>query len=236
MIEAEELSKRYEDGLLALDRLDLTVEEGEVFILLGANGAGKTTTVNLFLNFIEPSGGSARIRGIDVAEDPLRAKEHVAFVPENVVLYPTLTARQNLDFFTRLGGRKGLSRRDGYELFEEVGLAEEFYERRIGLFSKGMRQKLAIAAALAGDSAAVFLDEPTSGLDPQAAAEFLELLGRLREKGCAIFMASHDIFRARQVADRVGIMKKGKLIAVLDRDELARQDLEALYLDYMRGS
>lgn len=236
MIEAIELTKRYEDDFLALDRFTLKVAEGETFVLLGANGAGKTTAINLFLNFIDPSGGTARINGIDVVKEPLKAKEHVAFIPENVSLYPTLTARQNLDYFTRLGGGPRLSKGEYDDLLSKVGLGEERFDHRVGKFSKGMRQKLGIAIALARRSSAVFLDEPTSGLDPEAVSELMALLCDLREQGCAVLMASHDVFRARQVADRVGIMKEGRLVGTWEHQELARIELESLYLETIRSS
>jgi ABC-2 type transport system ATP-binding protein len=233
MLEAIDLTKRYEDGLLALDHLNLKVEAGETFCLLGANGAGKTTTINLFLDFIPPTDGAAHINGFEVACDPLAAKKHVAYVSENVMLYGNFTARQNLDFFARLSGRQDLSRDDYYMVLRRVGLQEKAFEQRVKQFSKGMRQKLGIAIAIVKDSPAVLLDEPTSGLDPKAAAELMALLGELRDDGKAIFMSTHDLFRAKEHADRVGIMKEGRLVMLRTREELAEEDLERLYLDYM---
>ena len=148
MLEAKDLTKQYEDGLLALDHVSFKVNEGEIFCLLGANGAGKTTTINLFLNFIDPTEGQALINGIDSARNPLDAKEHVAFVSENVMLYGNFTARQNLDYFARLGGRRNLKKEDYYEAMKRVGLQEKAFEMRLKTFSKGMRQKLGIAIAL----------------------------------------------------------------------------------------
>jgi ABC-2 type transport system ATP-binding protein len=235
MIEAVGLTKRYEDGVLALDALDLQVGRGEIYCLLGANGAGKTTTINLFLNFIEPTAGTPLLNGVDATKDPLEAKRHVAYVSENVMLYGAFTARQNLDFFARLGGRQDLKRDDYHRVMRDVGLPERAFEQRVREFSKGMRQKLGIAIAITKDSPALLLDEPTSGLDPKAGAEFLETLAALRESGKAILMSTHDIFRARQLADRVGIMKEGRKVMELTREELEYENLEALYLDYMRG-
>ena len=148
MIEAKNLSKRYEDGVLALDALNLNVKPGEIYCLLGANGAGKTTTINLFLNFIEPTSGAALLNGIDVEKDPLDAKRYVAYVSENVMLYGNFTARQNLDFFAKLGGKKSLKKDDYYRVMREVGLPERAFEQRLKEFSKGMRQKLGIAIAM----------------------------------------------------------------------------------------
>src|SRR3990172_648303 len=217
MLEATGLTKRYEDGLLALDHLDLTVNHGELFCLLGANGAGKTTTVNLFLNFIEPTEGTALVDGIDVTKEPLAAKRHLAYVSENVMLYENFTARQNLDFFAKLGGKRGLGKDDYYGVLHRVGLQEKAFEQRLKYFSKGMRQKLGIAIAILKDARNIVLDEPTNGLDPKAGAEFMALLRELRGEGRAIFMSTHHIFRAKEEADRVGIMKAGRLGTVLTR-------------------
>lgn len=234
MIKIEDLTKRYEDDVLALDHLNLTVSKGEIYCLLGANGAGKTTTINLILNFIEPTKGTAFINGIDVTKDPLAAKRHIAYVSDVVMLYPNFTARQNLDYFARLGGQKNYTKEDYYNILRRVGLQEDAFERKLKTFSKGMRQKTGLGIAIAKDSPVIILDEPTSGLDPKAADEFVHLLLELREEGKCIFMSTHDIFRTREMADYVGIMKKGSLITQLSKEELGNQDLEALYLEYMQ--
>jgi ABC-2 type transport system ATP-binding protein len=235
MLQAKDLTKRYEDGLLALDHLNLTVNAGEVFCLLGANGAGKTTTINLFLNFIEPTDGTCVVDGVDVDREPLRAKQLLAYVSENVMLYENFTARQNLDFFARLGGRPGLSKDEAYAALQRVGLQERAFEQRLKVFSKGMRQKLGIAIAIIKDAPNILLDEPTVGLDPKAGSEFMALLKGLRDEGRAIFMSTHDVFRAKEHADRVGIMKAGRLVTVRTRQELAAENLELLYLEYMEA-
>ena len=235
MISAIDLTKRYEDGVLALDHLNLTVGPGEIFCLLGANGAGKTTTINLMLDFIPPTEGTATINGIDVTSDPLEAKKYVSYLSENVMLYGNFTARQNLDFFTRLGGKKNVPREDYYDCMRRVGLPERAFEQRVKEFSKGMRQRLGIAIVIMKDAPAILLDEPTSGLDPRGGADFVETLAELRDEGKAIFMSTHDIFRARQFADRAGIMKEGRLVMVKTREELDQENLEKIYLDYMRA-
>jgi ABC-2 type transport system ATP-binding protein len=236
MIEAKSLSMRYEDNVLALDALNLQVNPGEIYCLLGANGAGKTTAINLFLDFIQPTDGQALLNKIDVTEMPLEAKKHVAYVSENVMLYANFTARQNLDYFAKLGGRRNLKKDDYYRAMKEVGLQEKAFEQRVKEFSKGMRQKLGIAIAMVKDAPALLLDEPTAGLDPKAGAEFLKTLIDLRAKGKAILMSTHDIFRSKDVADRVGIMKEGRKVMERTREELTHENLEHLYLDYMRGS
>lgn len=235
MLEADKLTKRYEDGHLALDHVSFTVSAGEVFAMLGGNGAGKTTTINLFLNFIEPTEGEACVDGIATHRDPLAAKKKLAYVSENVMLYPNFTAMQNLDFFARLGGKSNYTKDDYRRVLLRVGLQEEAHNRRLKGFSKGMRQKCGIAIAILKDAPAILLDEPTSGLDPKAAYEFIGLLESLRAEGKAILMSTHDIFRAKEVADTVGIMNRGQLVMQRSKADLVGEDLEKLYVEYMAG-
>ena len=235
MLEIEALRKVYEDGTVAVDDLALRVSGSEVFVLLGANGAGKTTTIMLILGFTEPTAGTVKILDFDVQRDPLSAKKHVAYVSENVTLYGSFTARQNLEFFTKLSGRTDVTDDELRAVFRRVGLAENAYLSRVGGFSKGMRQRLGIAIAILKNAELIVLDEPTSGLDPKGGFEFLETLRGLRSEGKAILMSSHDIFRARQIADRVGIMRNGKIIKVLEQKELESVDLEQIYLDAMKS-
>ncbi len=233
MLEAINLTKRYEDGELAVDGLTFKVKPGEIFCMFGANGAGKTTTINLFLNFIPPTSGTALIEGVDVAREPLRAKKYVSFVSENVMLYGNFTAVQNLDYFSRLAGRRNLAKKDYADVLTRVGLQKEAFDRRIKNFSKGMRQKLGIAIALVKDAPNVLLDEPTSGLDPKSGREFLEILVQMRDQGKSVFMSTHDIFRAKLMADRIGFMRKGRLVMLKTAKELAHDDLTELYIQYM---
>jgi ABC-2 type transport system ATP-binding protein len=235
MFEAANLSKRYEDGVLALDDVSFTVRRGEIYAMLGANGAGKTTAINIFLNFIEPSGGEARVDGIATHRNPLEAKQRIAYVSENVMLYQNFTALQNLDFFAKLGGKTQYTKSDYRDVLMRVGLQEEAHTKRLKGFSKGMRQKSGIAIAILKDAPAILLDEPTSGLDPQAAYEFQRLLESLRNEGKAILMSTHDIFRAKEAADTIGIMNRGKLVMQKSAKELAGEDLEKLYMQYMAG-
>lgn len=235
VLEADKLSKRYEDGVLALDELSFTIRNSEIFAMLGANGAGKTTTINLFLNFIEPTSGEARVMGIVTHKEPLLAKEQIAFVSENVMLYQNFTAIQNLDYFARLGGKKDYSRDDYRDVLLRVGLQEDAHNKRLKGFSKGMRQKCGIAIAILKDAPAILLDEPTSGLDPKAGYEFIQLLEKLKSEGKTILMSTHDIFRAREISDTVGIMNEGRLVMQAGKDELTDKDLEQLYMKYMAG-
>jgi ABC-2 type transport system ATP-binding protein len=233
MLEISSLRKVYEDGTVGVDGLDLSVKEGEIFVLLGANGAGKTSTIMLILGFTEPTEGTVTINGVDVQKDPLEAKKHVAYVSENVTLYPNFTARQNLEFFTRISGRTEVTGEEMFNTFRRVGLSKNAYLRRVGGFSKGMRQRLGIAIAILKQARLIVLDEPTSGLDPKGGYEFLQILGELKAEDRAILMSSHDIFRARSIADRVGIMRSGNIIETIQRDRLESTDLQQIYLECM---
>ena len=232
MLEAIQLSKHY-NGTKALESLDLKIEPGEVFCLLGANGAGKTTTIHLFLNFIQPSSGQARINGMDVAQEPLKTKQFLAYIPEQVMLYRNLTGLENLEYFASLSGAGRYSEDRLRRFLHDAGLPEEAADRRVGGYSKGMRQKVGIAVAMAKKARALLLDEPTSGLDPKASNEFSELLSRLSADGVAVLMATHDLFRAKESGTRVGIMKHGRLMATLPTSRLGHAELERIYLEHM---
>lgn len=232
MIEAVRLSKSF-DGVPAVDTLDLTIKAGEVFCLLGANGAGKTTTINLFLNFIPPTSGEARISGLNVVEHPVETKRKLAYIPEQVTLYRNLTGLENLRFFVRLAGAPADSDRELLEILGEAGLTATDARRRVGSYSKGMRQKVGVAITIAKKAEALLLDEPTSGLDPKAANDFAVLISNLATRGVAILMATHDLFRAKETGHRVGIMKHGRLVQVLDTETLSHTDLEQIYLRHM---
>lgn len=232
MIEARKLTKAF-NGTTAVDALDLTIKPGEVFCLLGANGAGKTTTINLFLNFTEPTSGEARISGLNVAAQPVETKKRLAYIPEQVTLYRNLTGIENLRFFSRLAGAEADSDQELLAILAQSGLTEEQARRRVGTYSKGMRQKVGIAMTVAKKAEALLLDEPTSGLDPKASNDFSTLLTDLAGRGVAILMATHDLFRAKETGHRVGIMKHGKLIEVLDTATLNHTDLEQVYLKHM---
>jgi ABC-2 type transport system ATP-binding protein len=236
MIETIELTKRYEDGLLAVDHLTFKVEPGEIFCMFGANGAGKTTTINILLDFIHPTSGTVLVEGIDVTKEPLRSKDYVSFVSENVTLYGNFTAYQNLDYFCKLAGKRKLTKADYARALESVGLQKDAFDMRTRTYSKGMRQKLGLAIAVLKDAPNILLDEPTSGLDPKSGQEFLNLLMKMRDQGKSIFMSTHDIFRAKLIADRVGFMKRGRLVMMKTRAELEGEDLTTLYVQYMDES
>ena len=218
MLEAVDLVKHYGDHE-ALKGLNLSVRPGEIYCLLGANGAGKTTTINLFLNFIEPTSGTASVGGIDVTKDPIGSKRHLAYIPEQVMLYGSLTGLENLRYFSRLGSHDHSEARYR-ELLVEAGLAAEAADKPVSAYSKGMRQKVGVAIALAKEATALLLDEPTSGLDPKASNEFSNLLLQLKDAGAAILMASHDLFRAKDTGTRIGMMREGVLLEELDAEHV----------------
>jgi ABC-2 type transport system ATP-binding protein len=233
MLEAIELSKQYGDHR-ALDGLNLKIESGEVYCLLGSNGAGKTTTINLFLNFIEPTSGRALVAGVDVANSPIEARRHLAYIPEQVGLYGQLSGFENLEYFTKLSGDAQSDDLALRSYLVRVGLAEDALDKPTSTYSKGMRQKVGIAFALSKGAKALFLDEPTSGLDPSASNEFSELIASMAADGCAVLMATHDLFRVKESGTRVGIMTKGRLVEEMLTSDVGHADLEKIYLKHMR--
>ena len=243
IIEAEGLTKKY-GTQTAVNNLALQIWEGEVFGFLGPNGAGKTTTLLMFLGLTEPTSGKVRIIGFDPAREPLRVKEKVGYLPENVGFYDDMDARQNLRFIARLNripDKVSAKKIDG--LLQEVGLFEEA-KKKVGTYSKGMRQRLGIAEVLIKEPKLIFLDEPTIGLDPDGTNRMLDLIHSLsREKNITIFLSSHLLDQVQRICDRVGIMIKGDLVAIGPIQELARKKLgvdkehytlEELYMKYFK--
>jgi ABC-2 type transport system ATP-binding protein len=235
MIEAIDLSKRYPGGKLALDALNLRVQPGEIYCLLGPKGAGKTTVINLFLGLTEPSAGRALINETDVAADPLAARRIVAFLAEGTIFYDRLTLRQNLQFFARLEGRPRAAHKDCEMLLREVGLPETSFDQKLTELGPGAIRKLGLAVAISKQAPALLLDEPLSGVDPKAAAEIVEILEGLRDQGKALLVTLQELFWVRQLADRAGFLQEGRQVLARTREELRYEDLERLYLDYTRG-
>lgn len=233
MLKSVNLTKKY-GNFTALNELNLSVNEGDIFCLLGANGAGKSTTINLFLNFISPSAGLATINGLDVSKHDKETKQLLSYIPENLMLYPNLTGLENLDFFCGLGNKR-YSKEQLKNLLLQSGLQADFMNRRVSSYSKGMRQKVGIALARAREAKVLLLDEPTSGLDPKASNEFSELLLEMKGNGVATLMATHDLFRAKETGTHIGIMKQGVLIEHFASDEVSFQDLEKMYLKHMHN-
>lgn len=228
MLIAENLTKRY-GAHTALRSLDLEVRPGEVYALLGPNGAGKTTTINCFLGFIQPDGGRAIVDGHDAAADPQGARQAIAYIPEQVNLYGWFTGAENLSYFAELAGRR-YSQPEIRAFLSEAGLQDDAHDRPVAGYSKGMRQKVGIGIALAKDAKALLLDEPTSGLDPRASHEFSALISRMCDRGVSVLMATHDIFRALDIAKRIGIMQDGILLEEIDAGTVSASDLEGRYL------
>ncbi|MGF7217229.1 ABC-2 type transport system ATP-binding protein [Spirosoma lacussanchae] len=232
MLQAIELTKQYTPNrqtIPALNALNLRVQPGDIYCLLGQNGAGKTTTINLFLGFLEPTSGQALVGGMNVTDHLSETRRLLAYLPETVMLYPNLTGLENLRFFSSLAGFH-YSTDELAGFLTTAGLQASAHTSRVGKYSKGMRQKVGIAIALAKRARVLLLDEPTSGLDPKAANEFSDILRRLSADGAAILMATHDIFRAREVGTHIGIMRAGRLVETLTTPDLTAQELEAIYL------
>ncbi|MBA0279661.1 ATP-binding cassette domain-containing protein [Stenotrophomonas maltophilia] len=217
----------------ALDDVSFEVKPGEIFCLLGANGAGKSTTIKLFLGFLKPTSGAAEVDGLSAHQQPQEVRRRLLYIPETVALYDELTGYENLDYFARLAGVEERSPARLKQALRSAGLATEAFGRRAGLYSKGMRQKVGVALAIVKEAKALLLDEPTSGLDPTASAEFHELIVRERDRGTAILMATHDLFRAREVATTIGLMRAGRLRRTLDASTITANHLENLYLEEM---
>lgn len=233
MLETRSLSKRFGETL-ALNQVSLSVKPGEIYCLLGANGAGKTTLINVFLGFLSADGGEALVDGLNVATQSVATKAKLAYIPEQVMLYGALTGIENLRYFAALATGTQPSVADAERLLTEAGLDAVATHRRVATYSKGMRQKVGIAVAMAKGARALLLDEPTSGLDPKAAAEFSQLLRRSRDEGVAILATTHDLFHAKQTGSRIGIMRQGSLVDEVSAADLSHADLEALYLEHMR--
>lgn len=213
IVEAKGLRKRY-NSVWALDGLDLSVQEGEIYGLLGPNGSGKTTTILILLGLTEPTAGTVRVCGYDPVREPLAVKRVVGYLSEKVGFYEELSARENLRLITRLNGiPEPEAKRRIEEALEQVGL-REVAARPVATFSHGMRQRLGIADVLVKRPKLAILDEPTSGIDPEGAVQILDLIRRLRdEAGMTVILSSHLLYQVQRICDRVGILHKGKMVA-----------------------
>ena len=244
VIRIEGLTKRY-GTQIAVDNLNLEVAAGEIFGFLGPNGAGKTTTMLMLLGLTEPNAGTVRVFGYDPAREPLKVKEVIGYLPENVGFYEDMDARQNLRYIARLNripDKVSTARID--RLLKEVDLAKEA-DKRVGSYSKGMKQRLGIAEVLIKEPRVIFLDEPTIGLDPDGTNRMLDLIFNLsRERKITIFFSSHLLDQVQRISDRIGIMIKGKLVAAGSLAELAQRGLgleegeaytlEEIYMKYFK--
>lgn len=231
VIDIHSLSHRYDQDPV-LQGIDLQICEGEIFGFLGHNGAGKTTTINILTTLIRPTAGTAHVCGFNVAEDPLNVQRNIGYLPENVRLYDNLTAAENLRFFARLSGVQDVP----LAIDEALGFLEcrDLADRRVGTFSKGMRQRIGIAQAILHRPRALFLDEPTSGLDPMGVRQLRETIVRLNaELGMTIFMNTHLLSEVSRVCTTIGVLSDGVLIyneslaSTLERfpDEASLEDI-----------
>lgn len=224
----ERVCKRFA-GHDAVRELSLELHAGEVYALLGPNGAGKTTTINLILGFLAADSGRIEVGGLPVAADALRTRAKLAYLPETVMLHPRLSAVENLRYFALLGGQC-LNAANARQLLNEAGLQTEAHERRAAGYSKGMRQKVGLAIALARRAELLVLDEPTSGLDATAANDLSRGVRAVAQRGVAVLMATHDLYRVNGVADRLGVLCAGRLLAEHVTAPLTPAQVEALYL------
>lgn len=222
VIETNELTKTY-GKYNAVDHLTFELRQGEIFGFLGPNGAGKTTTILMLLGLTEPSSGSARVLGFDPVRQPLKVKERVGCMPENVGFYDDMTARENLQYVARLNA---LPRREAEarinEALEKVKLASES-DKLVGAYSRGMRQRLGIAEVLIKNPRLIVLDEPTLGLDPEGINSMLELIKSLsQQEQISVLLCSHLLYQTQKVCDRVGILNQGRLVAKGTIEEVSR--------------
>lgn len=217
-IQTEGLTKRF-GGRLAVDRLDLAVRDGAIFGFVGPNGAGKTTTIGMLLGLIRPSAGRALVLGRDVSREPERALAGVGAMIEAPAFYPYLSGRDNLRVLARAGG---LAEDRAGAALAAVDLADRARDK-FRVYSQGMKQRLAIAAALLADPRLIVLDEPTNGLDPSGQIEIRELIRALAASGRTIFLSSHMLHEVEQLCDQVAILKQGRLVAGGPVAELLRR-------------
>jgi ABC-2 type transport system ATP-binding protein len=194
-----------------LTNLSLEVAAGEIYALLGGNGAGKSTALSVLLGFLKPEGGAVRVAGVDPVEAPDLARQRIAYLPENVALYDQLSAHENIAYFMAIAGAEP-DQAAMDEALDAAGLQREARSRRVSGYSKGMRQKVAIAMAVLRNVPVLLLDEPTSGLDPRATSDFNALLGSLKARGTAILMVTHDLLGAADCADRIGFLADGRIV------------------------
>jgi ABC-2 type transport system ATP-binding protein len=243
VIKTQELTKVYGDQV-AVKHLNLEVAQGEVFGFLGPNGAGKTTTLLMLLGLSEPTSGQAWVCGFDPTREPLKVKKVVGYLPENVGFYDDMNSVENLQYVSRLNGiPDDRSRPKIEELLSMVDLQGET-KKKVGDYSRGMRQRLGIAEVLLKDPRVAFLDEPTIGLDPDGTNHMLDLIRSLsRDKKITVFFSSHLLDQVQKISHRVGIMIRGSLVAVGRIEDLAKEKLgvgeekytlEEVYMKYFK--
>lgn len=228
VIEARGLTKRY-GTFTAVNNIDLTLQKGEVYGLLGPNGSGKTTTILMLLGLTEPSAGEIRVLGLDPVRRPLSVKAQVGYLPDSIGFYDNMTARENLIYIARLNG---LARAEANQritaVLERMGLTEAT-DHKVGTYSRGMRQRLGVAELLLKRPQIIIMDEPTLGLDPDAARRFLQTIQTLREEGITILLSSHLLHQVQTVCDRVGLFRNGRVVLEGSVPDLAQRVLGGAY-------
>lgn len=243
LIEAVDLCKNY-SGQTAVDGLSFSVQAGEIFGFLGPNGAGKTTTLLMLLGLTQPSSGRATVCGLDPIRKAMEVKREVGYLPENVGFYGDLDAVESLEYVAGLNGMHASKVTPRIEeLLELVGLREEA-RKKVGAYSRGMKQRLGIAEVLIKDPKVMYLDEPTLGLDPDGALKLIDLIQTLnRERNITVLLSSHNLYQVQKISHRVGIMIRGKMVAQGSIEALAREkfgidekeySLEEVYMKYFR--
>ncbi len=243
VIETEDLTKVY-DGYVAVDHLSFHIDEGEIFGFLGPNGAGKTTTLLMLLGLTEPTEGRAKVLGYNPVREPVRVKRQVGYLQENMGFYRDQNARQMLMFIAELNAINAETARQKIEnALESVGLIQQA-DKKIGAYSRGMRQRLGLAEILLKEPKIAFLDEPTLGLDPEATNTMLDHIVSLsRQKKMTVLLSSHLLYQVQKICSRVGIMINGKMVAQGTMEQLAGETLdienrgytlEEIYMKYFR--
>jgi ABC-2 type transport system ATP-binding protein len=239
MILTEHLTKRY-GGLTAVNDLSLNIPQGQFFAFLGPNGAGKTTTIKLLAGLLKPTSGRALVGGYDIHKEPVQARQALSYVPDMPFLYDKL---EPMEFMVFVGQLYGMERtevvRAGDELFEMFGL-DEIRRQMIEALSHGTRQRLVIAAALLHQPKVIIIDEPMVGLDPRSARLVKNVLKQRSRAGVTVFLSTHVLHIAEELADQVGILHRGKLVAVGTIDELRevsgeKGELEDAFLALTQG-
>lgn len=240
MIDVDHVSKRF-GNILAVENVSFRVEAGEVYGLLGENGAGKTTTMRMMATLLQPSEGDIRIRGFSVRRDPVEVRRRIGILfGGDVGLYNRLSARENIAYFGSLYGLDGARLRERIDILSKMLDMESFIDRRVGTFSRGMKQKVAIARTLVHDPDVILLDEPTTGLDVTAANIFRRMVGRLQEEGKTILFSSHNMGEIDKLCKRIALIHKGRLRFAGEVDTLRQQcgmdDLDDIFMAVVEGS
>ncbi|MBX2812900.1 MAG: ABC transporter ATP-binding protein [Myxococcales bacterium] len=215
-------------GQVVLQQLSFVVEKGQIFALLGGNGAGKSTTLLTFLGFLPPTAGAAYVQGLNVEQHTREVRQAIAYLPEATTLYTHLSAQENLSYLLTLAGRQ-IDRAAIDKALDTVGLPTRAHAQRLDAYSKGMRQKVAIALALLRETPILLLDEPTSGLDPVAIDELNTLVQNLAAEGRTVLMVTHDVYGACQVADRIALLHNGSLVGTFSASKGAPIDTNTVH-------